>query len=89
LPTQATHRNNVWTWGFTFYRTDKGSTLKVRTMLDEYTRQCIAIRVERQIRSEQVLATLWQAMTTYGIPEHIRSDNGREFIAQKIQQWLR
>ena len=58
-------------------------------MLDEYTRQCVTIRVERQIRSEEVLATLWQAMPTYGIPVHIRSDNGSEFIAQKIQQGLR
>ena len=58
-------------------------------MLDESTRQGVAIRVERQIRSEQVWATLWQAMTTYGIPEQSRSDNGSEFIAQKIQQWLR
>ena len=89
LPTHATHRNHVWTWDFIFDRTDKGSTLKMLTMLDEYTRQCVAIRVERQIRSEQVLATLWQAMTTYGIPQHIRSDNGSEFIAQKIQHWLR
>ena len=84
LPTQATHRNHVWTWDFIFDRTDKGSTLKMLTMLDEYTRQCLAIRVERQIRSGQVLATLWQAMMTYGIPEHIRSDNGTEFIAGKI-----
>ena len=53
------------------------------TMLDESIRQGVAIRVERQIRSEQVLATLWQAMTTYGIPEQSRSDNGSEFIAQK------
>ena len=59
------------------------------TMLDEYTRQWLAIRVERQIRSGQVLATLWQAMMQYGIPEHIRSDNGTEFIAGKIQRWLR
>ncbi len=89
LPTQATHRNHVWTWDFIFDRTDKGSTLKMLTMLDEYTRQCLAIRVERQIRSGPVLATLWQAMMTYGIPEHIRSDNGSEFIAQKIQEWLK
>ena len=89
LPTQATHRNHVWTWDFIFNRTDKGSTLKMLTMLDEYTRQCLAIRVERQIRSGQVLATLWQAMMQYGIPEHIRSDNGTEFIAGKIQRWLR
>ncbi len=58
-------------------------------MLDEFTRQCVAIRVERQIRTEQVLATLRQAMATYGIPERIRSDNGTEFVAQKIQAWLR
>ena len=89
LPTQATHRNHVWTWDFIFDRTDKGSTLKMLTMLDEYTRQCLAIRVERQIRSGQVLATLWQVMMQYGIPEHIRSDNGTEFIAGKIQRWLR
>tara|TARA_B100000519_G_C14181478_1_gene408740 strand:+ start:341 stop:1180 length:840 start_codon:yes stop_codon:yes gene_type:complete len=89
LLTQATHRNHVWTWDFIFDRTDKGSTLKMLTMLDEYTRQCLAIRVERQIRSGQVLATLWQAMMQYGIPEHIRSDNGTEFIAGKIQRWLR
>jgi len=89
LPTQATHRNHVWTRDFIFDRTDKGSTLKMLTMLDEYTRQCLAIRVERQIRSGQVLATLWQAMMQYGIPEHIRSDNGTEFIAGKIQRWLR
>ena len=62
LPIEATHRNHVWTWDFIFDRTDKGSTLKMLTMLDEYTRQCLAIRVERQIKSGQVLATLWQAM---------------------------
>ena len=58
-------------------------------MLDEYSRRCLATRVERQIQSEQVLFTLWQAMTTYGIPCYIRSDNGFEFIAQKIQTWRR
>ena len=68
LPGYATHRNHVWTWDFIFDRTDKGSTLKMLTMLDEYTRQCLAIRVERQIRSEQVLATLWQAMMTLWHP---------------------
>ncbi len=88
LPIEATHRNHVWTWDFIFDRTDKGSTLKMLTMLDEYTRQCLAIRVERQIKAGQVLATLWQAMMAYGLPEHIRSDNGTEFTAGKIQRWL-
>ena len=81
--------HDVWTWDFIFDRPAKGSTLKMLPMLDEYTRQCLAIRVERQIRSDQVLATLWQAMMQYGIPQHIRSDNGTEFIAGKIQRWLR
>ena len=89
LPTQATHRNHVWTLDFIFARTEKSSTLKMLTMLDEYTRQSLAIRVERQTKSGQILATPWQAMMTYGIPERIRSDNGTEFIASKIQRWLR
>ena len=72
-----------------FDRTDKGSTLKILTMLDEFTRQCLVIRVERQIQSKQVLETLLQAMATYGVPEHIRSDNGSEFIARTIQQGLK
>ena len=58
-------------------------------MLDEFTRQCLVIRVERQIQSKQVLETLLQAMATYGVPEHIRSDNGSEFIARTIQQGLK
>ena len=89
LSTQATHRNHVWTWDFIFARTEKSSTLKMLRMLDGYTRQCLAIRVERQIKSGQVLATFWQAMMAYGIPEHIHSGNGTEFIAGKIQRWLR
>ena len=58
-------------------------------MLDEFTRQCLVIRVERQIQSKQVLETRLQAMATFGVPEHIRSDNGSEFIARTIQQGLK
>ena len=89
LPTQATYRQHVWTWDFIFDRTEKGSTIKMLTMLDEYTRQRLAIRVERQLTADQVLATLWQVMVQYGIPAYIRSDNGSEFIANKVQQWLK
>ncbi len=88
LPTQAHHLNQVWTWDFIFDRTDKGSTLKMLTMLDEYSRRCLAIQVERQIQSEHVLMALWQAMTTYGIRRYIRSDNGSEFIAQQSRHGL-
>ena len=89
MPTQALYPNHVWTWDFIFDRTDKGSTLKMLTMVDEYSRRCVAIRVGRQLDSAQVLITLWQAMAVYGIPAYIRSDNGSEFIARKIQTWLK
>ena len=56
LPTQATHRHHVWTWDFIFDRTDKGGTLKTMTLLDEYTRQSLAIQVERQLTASEVLA---------------------------------
>jgi putative transposase len=89
LLTKATYPNQVWTWDFIFDRTDKGSTLKMLTMLDEYTRQCWVIRVSRQIQSRQVFETLLQFMAIYGVPEHIRSDNGSKFIAHAIQQGLK
>ena len=89
LPTQATHRHQVWTWDFIFDRTDNGGTLKMMTLLDEYTRQCLAIQVERQITAAQVLAVLEKAMAQYGVPDYIRSDNGPEFIATIVQQGLK
>ena len=58
LPTQATHRHQVWTWDFIFDRTDNGGTLKMMTLLDEYSRQSLAIQVERQITSAEVLRVI-------------------------------
>jgi len=88
LPTQATHRHHVWTWDFIFDRTDNGGTLKMMTLLDEYSRQSLAIQVERQITGAEVLRVLERATIQYGVPGYIRSDNGPEFIAAKVQQWL-
>ena len=59
------------------------------TLLDEYTRQCLTIQVERQITATQVLAVLEKAMIRYGVPDYIRSDNGPECIAAKVQQGLK
>ena len=56
------------------------------TLLDEYSRPSLAIQVERQITAAQVLGVLEQAMIQYGVPGYIRSDNGPEFIAAKVQQ---
>ena len=58
------------------------------TLLDEYTRQSLAIQVERPLTASEVLAVLEKAMARYGVPGYIRSDNGPEFIAAKVQQWL-
>ena len=68
-----------------FERTKNGGSLKMTLLLGEYTRQSLALRVERQMTSTQVLKMLWWAMMTYGIPVHFRSDNGPKFIAQKVQ----
>ena len=76
LPTQAVHRHHVWTWDFIFDQADSGGMLKMMTLLDEYTRQCLTIRVERQITSAQVVEVLEEAIRQYGIPSYIHSDNG-------------
>ena len=63
-------------------------TLRLLTLIDEYTRECLAIRVERRMGSQQIIEALSDVMLWRRIPEHIRSDNGPEFIAQELRQWL-
>ena len=82
------HRNHVWSYDFVSARTHDGRTLRLLTLLDEYTRECLAIRVERRMGSLEVIETLSEVMLWRGIPEHIRSDNGPEFVARKLRQWL-
>ena len=77
------HRNHVWSYDFVSSR-----TLRLLTLLDEYTRECLAIRVERRMGSPDVIETLSDVMLWRGIPEHIRSDNGPEFLARDLRQWL-
>ena len=81
-------RNHVWSYDFVSARTHDGRTLRLLTLLDEYTRECLAIRVERRMGSLEVIETLSEVMLWRGVPEHIRSDNGPEFVAQKLRQWL-
>ena len=57
-------------------------------LIDEYTRECLAIRVERRLKSRDVIDTLADAMITHGIPEYIRSDDGPEFVAKDLRRWL-
>lgn len=80
--------NHVWTWDFIHDRTTDGRALKWLSMVDEYTRECLALEVDRSITSREVLAVLRRLFDERGAPGHIRSDNGPEFIAAAIRSWL-
>jgi len=85
---RATHPNHVWSYDFVFIRDAYGGKIRLLTMIDEYTRVCLTIHCARRIGSIQVIEQLANAMVVYGIPEYIRSDNGPEFIAKDLRQWL-
>ena len=89
LPTTATHRNHVWTWDFIADATVRGGTLKLLTILDEYTRECHVLWAERALKAKDVLRWLQKAVEQHGAPEYLRSDNGSEFIAKIVQRWLK
>jgi len=89
LPTRATHRNHVWTWDFIADATVRGGTLKLLTILDEYTRECHVLWAERALKAADVLHWLQKAVEQHGAPEYLRSDNGSEFIAKIVQRWLK
>ena len=88
LPTQATHRGHVWTWDFVADATVHGGALRMLTVLDEHTKEVHVLRPERRIGSADVIALVQAAIAEHGAPEFIRSDNGSEFIAHDLQQWL-
>ena len=85
-PAQAA--NDVWCWDFTFDRTAAGSPLKWLSIIDEFTRECLCLKVDRGITSEAVIDWLAELLAMRGAPRCIRSDNGPEFIARAIRQWL-
>ena len=85
---RPTHKDHVWTYDFVFTRTQDGRPVRLLTLLDEYTRECLAIDVERRQDSESVLARLTELFVYRGVPEHIRSDNGAEFTARSVRSWL-
>jgi putative transposase len=74
-------KDHVWAYDFVSGRTHEGVPLKMLTLVDEYTRECLAIDVARKLTSDDVLERLSRLMATRGVPEHIRSDNGPEFRA--------
>jgi putative transposase len=89
VPQEATHPNHVWTYDFVFDTTSDSRTLKFLTLIDEFTQECLAIKVERRLPAKAVIEVLEQVFTKRGMPEYLRSDNGLEFIAKAIRSWLK
>ena len=88
-PLPPTAVNHVWAYDFVFDTCADGRTLKCLTVIDEFTRECLAIDVAGGIRSGRVIEVLTQLVSVHGAPRYLRSDNGPEFVARAILQWLR
>src|SRR6201993_4670703 len=80
--------NHVWSYDFVSAMTHDGRTIRMLTMIDEYTRECLAIRVARRLGSYEVIEALADVMLWRGIPEKVRSDNGPGFVARELRKWL-
>jgi transposase InsO family protein len=78
----------VWSYDFVAERTRDGRPFRILNIIDEYTRQCLASFVARRSRSQDVILILADLFLKHGLPTHIRSDNGPEFIAKQLRSWL-
>jgi putative transposase len=87
-PLPATGANHVWAYDFIFDSCANGQTLKCLTVIDEFTRECLAIDVAGSIRSGRVIEVLTKLVSVHGAPRYLRSDNGPEFVARAIVCWL-
>ena len=85
---RASGRNHVWSYDFLTERTEDGRRLKILAVLDEFTRECLAVEVARSFTSRDVMLTLQYLFAVRGAPQHLRSDNGPEFVAEDVQRWL-
>lgn len=82
------HRHHVWAYDFVEDQTHDGRKFRMLTVIDEHSRECLAIRVARRLKSRDVLDTMADLFELHGPPMHIRSDNGSEFIARVLREWL-
>ena len=82
------YRGHVWSYDFVADRTHDGKAFRMLTVIDEHSRECLAIHVQRQLKSDDVLAVLTDLFQRHGPPAHIRSDNGAEFTAHAVRDWL-
>ena len=86
---RPTCKDHVWSYDFVQDRTHDGRAFRMLTLIDEYTRECLAIDVARRLTSENVLERLSDLFVRRGVPNYIRSDNGSEFTANAVREWLR
>jgi transposase InsO family protein len=81
-------RNHVWSYDFVEAQTHDGRKLRLMTLIDEFSRECLAIRVARKINGLGALETMAKVMMVRCVPEHIRSDNGPEMTSKAVRNWL-
>ena len=86
---QAIRPNHVWTYDFVFDRCANGQQIKLLTVVDEYTRESLAIHVATSIKSRTVIGVLSRLVAERGAPQCLRSDNGSEFVAARVKEWLK
>ncbi len=86
---RAERKDHVWSYDFVQARTRDGRSFRMLTLIDEFTRECLAIDVARKLNHDDVLERLTWLMVTRGVPDHIRSDNGSEFTAHAVRDWLK
>ena len=82
------HRNHVWSYDFVSARTHDGRSVRLLNLIDEHTRESLLVRAERRWTSARVISALADVMVMKGVPEHLRSDNGPEFVAKDLRKWL-
>jgi putative transposase len=85
---RPSYTDHVWSYDFMADRTADGRALRLLTIIDEYSRECLAIDVGRSLTSEDVLERLTQLFVDRGVPAYMRSDNGPEFVAKAVREWL-
>lgn len=85
---RATHPNHVWSYDFVMDKTHDGRPFRTLNSIDEFTRESLAIKVKRNLKSEDVLECLTELFCTKGIPDQLRSDNVSEFSARQVRKWL-
>lgn len=88
LRLRPTHRHHVWAYDFVSDRPHEGRPVKILAVVDEYSRECLTLRVARQCRATDVIETLADLFVMHGAPAYLRSDNGPEFTAQVVRAWL-